>query len=70
MAEFCKKCFIEIFAPSPEEVATIVLSDEDDLDYCEGCMTYGRYVVSVGGGPSECIDEYDDDYDEDGDPDY
>ena len=35
MAEFCKRCFVETWHPTEEEIAKIVMSN--DLDYCEGC---------------------------------
>ena len=63
MAQYCKRCYIELFAPSPEEMATIELSDPEDLEVCESCMSFGRYVVSVGGIPNEYDEEdYEDDY--------
>lgn len=48
MAELCRDCFIEIWHPSEEEINHIVMSGEDDLYFCEGCMGYGRYVKYIG----------------------
>lgn len=48
MAEFCEKCFREIFRPSQAELRSLELSAEDDLDLCEGCGAWTRYVVKCG----------------------
>lgn len=45
MAEFCKKCFIEITPLSQSEFESIVVSD--DKDYCERCGSYDKYVIHV-----------------------
>jgi hypothetical protein len=42
MAELCKKCFIEIWRPSQEEIDHIVMSKDNDM--CESCMNWGPYV--------------------------
>lgn len=42
MAEFCRKCFIDTFHPSREEIERIVMSDDEFM--CEGCMEWGQYV--------------------------
>lgn len=54
MAEFCEECFIRIHHPDPN--AFIELSDEDELDLCEGCGLLKRFVVSIGSIP-EADDE-------------
>lgn len=44
MAEFCRKCFLElIYSPSPSE--EIVMTDYDD--FCEGCGEVGPVVDSI-----------------------
>lgn len=42
MAEFCRKCFIDTFLPSYDEIERIVMSEDNDM--CEGCMEWGQYV--------------------------
>ena len=42
MAEFCRKCFINTFRPSREEIERIVMSDDEFM--CEGCTEWGQYV--------------------------
>ena len=42
MAEFCRKCFIDTFHPSREEIERIVMSDDEFM--CEGCTEWGQYV--------------------------
>ena len=46
MAELCRKCFIETWAPSKYDVEHIVMSD--DWDICEGCGNIGPYVDHIG----------------------
>lgn len=49
MAEFCRDCFIEmIWRPTEEELKSIVMSGEDELDFCEGCGKFGRFVIGFG----------------------
>lgn len=45
MAEFCKDCFLEINPLKENE--TPVMSDPDDLDFCEGCGQWKRVVVGI-----------------------
>lgn len=44
MAEFCRKCYIEICGGSEDD--PLVMSDE--LDLCEGCGEWKQVVVRVG----------------------
>ena len=46
MAELCRKCFIEQFKPSQEEINRIVMSKEKDV--CEGCGKFVRFVWCIG----------------------
>ena len=55
MAELCRKCFIEIWHPTQEEIDNIVMSEDNDM--CEGCMEWGSYVHHLGKDIS--CEEYD-----------
>lgn len=44
MAEFCKKCFVEIFGPVQEN-ETIITTDS--LELCEGCGKWEPVVIEI-----------------------
>lgn len=46
MAELCRKCFIEIWKPSQDDIDNIVMSEDNDI--CECCMECGPYVDHIG----------------------
>lgn len=46
MAEFCRKCFIEIWRPDAYDIRNIVMSEDNDM--CECCMDWGPYVDHIG----------------------
>lgn len=44
MAEFCKECFLKI---NPIDERYVILSEEDDCDWCENCCQLKPYVIST-----------------------
>jgi len=44
MAEFCLECFSKLENANYTE-RDFILSDEDDLDLCEGCGEWKRVVI-------------------------
>ena len=47
MAEFCKECYREAFIDYETPDEEIIISDEYDLDLCEGCGKWKQVVLEI-----------------------
>jgi hypothetical protein len=47
MAEYCRDCAISVLGLSEKDIKHMVMSDEDDMDVCEGCGQLRPVLVCI-----------------------